>query len=179
MSGDIARCRELGVARHLVKPITPSDLLDSRAPGPRPDDRGGPVVAGRARRRLATRLHVLVAEDNAVNQRVIVRLLEKLGHVAVHRQQRSGGRRRATSAQPVRPGADGRADARDGRADGHEAIREREARHPGRRRLPIMALTAFAMQGDRERCLEAGMDELSDEADQARRAVGRAEPAPG
>src|SRR5262249_39287455 len=104
------------------------------------------------------RLRVLVAEDNAVNQRVIVRLLEKLGHIPVlayNGQEAVEAYERhpfdAVLMDVQMPVMDGLAATR--------AIRESETQKPGRRRIPIMALTAYAMRGDRERCLEAGMDD--------------------
>src|SRR5207245_366625 len=83
MSGDLVRCRTLGVARHLVKPFTPSELLSAvlLALGQSIDPTTPFVPVGRDA--SARRLHVLVAEDNAVNQRVIVRLLEKMGHIPI------------------------------------------------------------------------------------------------
>src|SRR5207244_13395940 len=82
MSGDLARCRSLGVAGHLVKPFTPSELLNAilLALGQSIETA---VPSAPPREAAARRLHVLVAEDNAVNQRVIVRLLEKMGHIPV------------------------------------------------------------------------------------------------
>ena len=157
MSGDLARCRQLGVARHLVKPLTPSELLHAvlLALGQSPDTAS--AVAPRPSD-SARRLHVLVAEDNPVNQTLLVRLLEKLGHtsfLAANGEEAV----RAYEAQmfdvvlmdvqmPVMDGLVATA-----------AIREREARDPGRRRVPIMAVTAFALRGDREKCLAAGMDD--------------------
>jgi len=157
MSGDLARCRTLGVARHLVKPFTPSELLNSillalgqsiepAAPSTAPRDAP------------SRRLHVLVAEDNAVNQRVIVRLLEKMGHIPIV----AYNGQEALDAYESRPFDVVLMDVQMPVMDGLTAtqmIRQSEARHPGRRRLPIMALTAYAMRGDRERCLAAGMDE--------------------
>jgi CheY-like chemotaxis protein/HPt (histidine-containing phosphotransfer) domain-containing protein len=100
---------------------------------------------------------VLVAEDNAVNQRVIVRLLEKMGHIPIL----AYNGQEAVEAYESRPFdvvlMDVQMPVMDGLA-ATQAIRQSEARHPGRRRLPIMALTAYAMRGDRERCLAAGMD---------------------
>jgi two-component system, sensor histidine kinase and response regulator len=158
MSGDLARCRMLGVARHLVKPFTPSELLSAvlLALGQSIDPTTPIVPVGRDA--SARRLHVLVAEDNAVNQRVIVRLLEKMGHipiVTVNGQE-------AVEAYESRPFDVALMDVQMPVMDGlaaTKAIRESEARHPGRRRLRIMALTAYAMRGDRERCLAAGMDD--------------------
>ena len=158
MSGDLARCRTLGVARHLVKPFTPSELLSAvlLALGQSIDPTTPFVPVGRDA--SARRLHVLVAEDNAVNQRVIVRLLEKMGHipiVTVNGQE-------AVEAYESRPFDVALMDVQMPVMDGlaaTKAIRESEARHPGRRRLRIMALTAYAMRGDRERCLAAGMDD--------------------
>ncbi|PYN50754.1 MAG: hypothetical protein DME00_04375 [Candidatus Rokuibacteriota bacterium] len=158
MSGDLARCRTLGVARHLVKPFTPSELLSAvlLALGQSIDPTTPLVPVGRDA--SARRLHVLVAEDNAVNQRVIVRLLEKMGHipiVTVNGQE-------AVEAYESRPFDVALMDVQMPVMDGlaaTKAIRESEARHPGRRRLRIMALTAYAMRGDRERCLAAGMDD--------------------
>ena len=101
---------------------------------------------------------MLVAEDNAVNQRLIVRLLEKMGHIPIV----AYNGQEAVEAYESRPFDVALMDVQMPVMDGLAAtmaIRESEARHPGRRRLPIMALTAYAMRGDRERCLAAGMDE--------------------
>ena len=157
MSGDLARCRALGVARHLVKPFTPSELLDAvlLALGQSIETA---APSSPARDAAARRLHVLVAEDNAVNQRVIVRLLEKMGHIPIV----AYNGQEAVDAYESRPFDVALMDVQMPVMDGLTAtkmIRESEARNPGRRRLPIMALTAYAMRGDRERCLAAGMDE--------------------
>jgi two-component system, sensor histidine kinase and response regulator len=157
MSGDLARCRTLGVARHLVKPFTPSELLNAilLALG-QSIEMASPAAA--PREAAGRRLHVLVAEDNAVNQRVIVRLLEKMGHIPIV----AYNGQEALDAYESRPFDVVLMDVQMPVMDGLTAtrmIRESEARHPGRRRLPIMALTAYAMRGDRERCLAAGMDE--------------------
>jgi len=157
MSGDLARCHQLGVARHLVKPLTPSELLNAvlLALGPSPEAVSPPTQGGDD---AARPLHVLVAEDNTVNQVLIVRLLEKLGHTSfLAANGEEAVRAYETQVFDVvlmdvqMPVMDGLAAT--------AAIREREARDPGRRRLPIMALTAFALRGDRERCLGAGMDD--------------------
>jgi two-component system, sensor histidine kinase and response regulator len=157
MNGDLARCRTLGVARHLVKPFTPSELLNAvlLALG-QSIETATPSVP--AREASTKRLHVLVAEDNAVNQRVIVRLLEKMGHIPII----AYNGQEAVDAYESRPFDVVLMDVQMPVMDGLTAtktIRESEARNPGRRRLPIMALTAYAMRGDRERCLAAGMDE--------------------
>jgi PAS domain S-box-containing protein len=157
ISGDLARCRTLGVARYLVKPFTPSELLNAvlLALGQSVETTAPPTPPREA---AAKRLHVLVAEDNAVNQRVIVRLLEKMGHIPVV----AYNGQEAVEAYESRPFDAVLMDVQMPVMDGLTAtqtIRESEARHPGRRRVPIMALTAYAMRGDRERCLAAGMDE--------------------
>jgi len=159
MSGDLARCRELGVARHLVKPFTPSELLNAvlLALGQSVEPTT-PLARASREASINKRLHVLVAEDNAVNQRVIVRLLEKMGHIPIL----AYNGREAVEAYESRPFDVVLMDVQMPEMDGlaaTQAIRQSEARNPGRRRLPIMALTAYAMRGDRERCLAAGMDE--------------------
>jgi two-component system, sensor histidine kinase and response regulator len=159
MSGDLARCRTLGVARHLVKPFTPSELLNAvlLALG-RSVEPATPLARAVQDASTTKRLHVLVAEDNAVNQRVIVRLLEKMGHIPIL----AYNGQEAVEAYESRPFdvvlMDVQMPVMDGLA-ATRAIRESEARNPGRRRLPIMALTAYAMPGDRERSLAAGMDD--------------------
>jgi len=103
-------------------------------------------------------LRVLVVEDNRVNQVVTRRLVEQLGHTVVLCDD---GRAAIAAIEAERPDLvlmDVQMPEMDGFA-ATAAIREREAAQPGGRRLPIVALTAFAMTGDRERCLAAGMDD--------------------
>jgi two-component system, sensor histidine kinase and response regulator len=160
-SGDLARCRRLGISRHLVKPLMPSEVLNAMllALGESVDTTAGPSSPTElGTETLSPRLHVLVAEDNAINQRLLLRLLEKLGHTAV---VTSNGQE---AVEMYEAGAfdlvlmDIQMPVMDGLA-ATAAIRERESQHSGRRRLPIVAVTAYAMRGDRERCLAAGMDE--------------------
>ena len=121
----------------------------------RPDDQASDLAAlSSGLRELHDPMHILLAEDNVVNQRVILRILEKAGHSAVAGAQwnRSG---REVLRGKVRPCADGRADASNERLRGDCE----NPRNQGVYRTPIMALTAHAMSGDRERCFDAGMDD--------------------
>jgi signal transduction histidine kinase/DNA-binding response OmpR family regulator len=165
--GDAARCRQLGVARHLIKPVKPSDLLDAilaALAGAAPDRRR-PAGAAPATAPATTPLRILLAEDNAVNQKLAVRLLEKQGHQVVVAPD---GREavRAVEGQPFdlvlmdvqMPGMNG--------LEAAAAIREREKATGGH--VPIIALTAHAMKGDREGCLAAGMDDYLSKPLQAR-----------
>ena len=116
---------------------------------PAPDRRPAPLRGG------AGGLHVLLAEDNAVNRKVAVRLLEKRGHTVVAVED---GRQALRALDGERFDI-ALMDVQMPEMDGFEAtaaVRARERVQGGH--LPIVALTAHAMKGDRERCLEAGMD---------------------
>jgi CheY-like chemotaxis protein len=179
---DATRCRELGVSAYLTKPIKQSDLLDaivtvlhassteSRKPLLRP-----PLAMPETR----PRLRILLAEDNAINQRVATGTLQKRGHTVV---VASNGKE-ALAALEKEAFDLLLIDVQMPEMDGFEvtrAIREKENRvrsqfspqssvlsrpesgvrtpDSGLFHLPIVAMTAHALKGDRERCLEAGMD---------------------
>ncbi|MCY3788580.1 MAG: response regulator, partial [Gemmatimonadetes bacterium] len=161
-AGFSARARSLGIARSLIKPIKQSDLLEAigaaleAAPtvearrGDAPADESVVVESwGRTARRI------LLAEDGAINQQVAVRLLEERGHsVAVVNNGRAAVEQ--VAAQPFdvvlmdvqMPEMDG--------IEATAAIRRAEAQTGGH--VPIIAMTAHAMKGDRDRFLAAGMD---------------------
>ena len=154
---DVARCRKLDISAYLTKPIKQSELFDVIVtaigqPGverPRAPQR-------RKRARLAERtLQVLVAEDNQVNQLVATRIFQKLGHqVTVV----SNGREALSAVQAGKfdlIAMDVQMPEMDG-LDATSAIRSWEK--AAGTHIPIMAMTAHAMKGDRERCLAAGMD---------------------
>src|SRR6266436_1736352 len=158
--GDAARCQELGVAAYLLKPIRQSELREAiaRVLGAREQKGPIPLITryslGDALEPAAV-LRVLVAEDNAVNQRLASRLLEKRGHrVTVMVNGRNALEALANQTFDLVL-----MDLQMPEMDGFEAtaaIREREKDNGGH--IPIIALTAHAMKGDMERCLAAGMD---------------------
>ena len=156
--GEAARCKELGVAAYLTKPVSQSELFEaiSRVLGTLGSEPASAALVTRQTLPKGTRkLRVLLAEDNAVNQKLASRLLEKQGHhvtVAPNGHEALAALDRESFDAVLM-------DVQMPEMDGFEttaAIRARE-RDTGRH-LPIIAMTAHAMQGDRERCLAAGMD---------------------
>jgi CheY-like chemotaxis protein len=155
--GDAARCRELGIAAYLTKPVTQAELwnamlmtLGAAAPTPAPA-----LITRHTVREHRQRLHVLLAEDNVVNQRLAVRILEKWGHTVTVVD--TGKAVLTTLAQQSFDLV--LMDVQMPEMDGLEAtasIRAQERRTGTH--VPIIAMTANAMQGDEERCLAAGMD---------------------
>ena len=154
---DAARCREMNVTQYLVKPVSPSDLslallralarVTNRLPAP-----GPPTPASGAK----FHLRVLLAEDNAVNRKLAVRMLEDLG-CQVETVENG-----VLALESLSRGAFDLVflDIQMPEMDGFEtiaAIRRRES--GGATHLPVIALTAHSMSGDRERCLAAGMDD--------------------
>ena len=154
---DIARCRKLGISGYLTKPIKQSELFDvivsaigqpvgERHRSPKRRKRWQPGQRG---------LQVLVAEDNQVNQLVATRIFEKLGHrVTVV----SNGCEALAAVQARKfdlIAMDVQMPEMDG-LDATTAIRAWEK--AAGTHVPIIAMTAHAMKGDRERCLAAGMD---------------------
>ncbi|MBI3785472.1 MAG: response regulator [Deltaproteobacteria bacterium] len=157
LAGEAARCRAVGVGAFLTKPIRQSALLDAILLALGSVRPGEPRVAvnGESGETLATRLHVLLAEDNVVNQRLAARLLEKRGHTVT---LANNGREALCAFEKERFDLV-LMDVQMPEMDGFEAtaaIRERE--EASGRHTPIIAMTALAMKGDDERCLLAGMD---------------------
>ena len=162
--GDAARCSKLGVSAYLVKPITQSDLLDAIArvlgASQEPQDQARLVTRHSLREeKRGAGLRILLAEDNPVNQMLAVRLLEKRGYSI---QVADSGENALALLEKAAPGAFALVlmDVQMPNMDGYEAtaeLRKREAK--AGRHTPIVALTAHAMKGDRERCLAAGMDD--------------------
>jgi CheY-like chemotaxis protein len=153
---DAARCRELGLAAYLIKPVKQSELLDaillilrtSEASWTAPETEDSMV-------KRQPPLRILVAEDNPVNQQVAVSLLNRRGHTVVV----AGNGREALAALENQVFDLVLMDVQMPEMDGLQAtalIREKEKTSGGH--LPIVAMTAHAMKGDRERCLAAGMD---------------------
>jgi len=160
LRGDAARCRNLGVAAYLTKPVGQSELFDCIAsvlgtPRTKPGPASSSLITHHSLREARKKLNVLVAEDNAVNQKLASRLLEKQGH----RITVAANGREALAALDRDDFDVVLMDVQMPDMDGFEAttaIRAREQRTG--RHLPIVAMTAHAMQGDQERCLAAGMD---------------------
>ncbi len=156
-TADVVRCRQLGIAVYLIKPIKPAELQHAllRALGQEGQMRRKSALYPRAQQKQRT-LRILLAEDNVVNQRLAVRLLEKWGH-----KVQVVGNGKEALAMVERASFDVvLMDVQMPEMDGLEAtasIRARE--HATSLHLPIIAMTAYAMKGDKERCLAAGMDD--------------------
>jgi len=153
---DIARCKQLGIMSYLLKPVKQSELLEAiqLALGIVIPEPAVPMAVA-DHRDLVKNLRILVAEDSLVNQQLIVALLEGQGHNVTL----------ANNGREAAEAADASAfdlilmDVQMPVMDGFEAtsvIRTRE-KESGIH-IPIVAMTAYALKGDQERCLQAGMD---------------------
>jgi two-component system sensor histidine kinase/response regulator len=158
MQGDGLRCRQMGIGGYLSKPVNQVDMLDcilrifgksSTNTEPAALVMRHPLTEHRGS------LRILLAEDNVVNQRLTERLLQKQGHRVVV----VGNGREAVNALEDENWDIVLMDVQMPELDGFQAtavIREKE-RASGLH-IPIVAMTAHAMKGDKERCLAAGMD---------------------
>jgi CheY-like chemotaxis protein len=172
LRGEAEQARRVGFSSYLTKPVRQSRLYDtiatvmnlpekSEASAP---EQVTPIVtrygfeeANPHTRERLVRAHVLVAEDNAVNQKVAVRMLERLGYRA---DVAADGLEALEALSRIRYAAV-LMDVQMPEMDGYEAtaeIRRREAEGEGRH-TPVIAMTANALEGDREKALEAGMDD--------------------
>jgi signal transduction histidine kinase/DNA-binding response OmpR family regulator len=155
LRGGDREVRESGLAAVVIKPIRQSALLDALL-GALGESRSAPAAgahaAAPAGRPLA--LRVLVAEDNHVNQLVAQRLLEKLG---CHADVAESGREAVEAVARTRYDVV-LMDIQMPVMDGFEATALIRSREAAGEHVSIIAMTAHAMQGDRERCLAAGMD---------------------
>jgi CheY-like chemotaxis protein len=161
--GDAARAREIGFAGYLAKPVKHSQLLDClQAVLAKPTDAGhkkkAPELVTRhtiseARRRV----RVLLVEDHPVNQKLALRILGKEG---IHAEAAANGKE---ALKALEAGSYDLVfmDVQMPEMDGYEAtriIRDPDSKVRNHS-IPIIAMTAHAMQGDRERCIDAGMDD--------------------
>ena len=155
--GDGARCRELGIDAYLTKPVRQADLFDAITSmfSRTSKKESKSVITRHSLREDRRRLMLLVAEDNAVNQKLITRMLEKWGHVVTLAENGADAVDAWASGEFDMVLMDVQMPEMDGlTATGEIRKREKETRA----HIPIMAMTAHAMEGDRRRCLDAGMD---------------------
>ena len=157
----IARCEEIGIKAHLVKPIKQKELMEAiqtllgQAQLRQQEQKTVNAPAKVPAETIARRMRILLAEDNEVNQKLALRLLQRQGHVVTVAEN---GHEAVTQYRahafdlilmdvqmPVMDGFEATA-----------AIRAEEATRGTH--IPIIAMTAHAMKGDEERCLAAGMD---------------------
>jgi PAS domain S-box-containing protein len=158
--GDAERCKTLGISAYLLKPIRQSELREAiaRVLGAKEQQGAIPLITRFSlydARDPASVLQVLLVEDNPVNQRLATRMLEKRGHRVVL----AGNGREALAALENGSFDLVLMDLQMPEMDGFQAtaaIREKERGTGGHQ--PVVALTAHAMKGDRDKCLDAGMD---------------------
>jgi PAS domain S-box-containing protein len=161
--GDVPHLQDLGFSAYLSKPIKPSQLAAcllsvTDRPFETPSESTPPLITRHTIEEDKKRnIHILLAEDNKVNQKLTTRILEKLGY-SIDTVSNGKEAIRAISETPYdlvlmdvqMPKLDG--------IDATRIIRNAQSKmfNP---QLPIIAMTAHAMKGDKEKCLEAGMDE--------------------
>jgi len=154
---DVARCRELGISQYLSKPIKQSELFDAiiTAMAEHSQKPERCESASASIQPSEHSLRVLLAEDNPVNQTLAVRILERLGHSVqvVNNGKEAIGRAQGEEFDLILM------DVQMPEMDGLEATTAIRAAEAGTgKHVPIVAMTAHAMKGDREKCLSAGMD---------------------
>ena len=155
--GDAERCRELGIGVYLMKPVRPNEVHQAlrRLIGLENESDSNLPFTQHSLEEDRRLLRILVVEDNLVNRKLIQRLLEKHGHTISEAEDglealalMENNRYDIVFMDLQMPNMDGFTATRE--------IRKRE--NTSTRRIPIVALTAYALDEDRRKCLEAGMD---------------------
>jgi CheY-like chemotaxis protein len=157
--GDAARCRQLGISGYLQKPVMQKDLLKAIRIVlglVKSEQKSNILVTRHTIRESENKLHVLLVEDNMINRKLAVKMLETRGFttkVASHGKDALSLLKEERFdlilmdvQMPVMDGLTATAEIRN--------LEMKTGTH-----IPIIALTAHAMDGDRERCLQAGMDD--------------------
>ena len=158
--GDAARCEELGISAYLLKPVRQTELREAICRVLSAKEQAGaiPLITRYSLNDVndpAKSLHILLAEDNATNQKLAMRLLEKRGHQVTL----ACNGREALTALESKSFDLVLMDVQMPEMDGLEATRLlREREMVSGHRQPVVAMTALVMKGDRERCIESGMD---------------------
>jgi PAS domain S-box-containing protein len=154
----LARCRNLGLDAYLVKPVRQSELLTAikSVLGTKSSEKAGPVAdVSQVAETVTRRLNILLVEDNHINQRLAVGVLEKCGHTV----EVAENGRVALELLALKRFDVVLMDVQMPEMNGYEATAAiRESEQTEGHHTPIIAMTAYAMKGDRERCLAAGMD---------------------
>jgi CheY-like chemotaxis protein len=156
-AGDAERCRELGIQSYLCKPVRKQELLSAILRALGHPQTASPSLAAMPVARLAQPkgLHILLAEDNRTNQTVATRMLQKMGHSSAVANNGNEALLLLTTDRFDVVLMDIQMPEMDGLST---TMKIREGERETRMHLPIIAMTAHAMKGDRERCIEAGMD---------------------
>lgn len=173
--GDANACRENGITAYLVKPIKKSDLYETVQfvlSSCKEKDTGNPVkLVTRHTVRESRKLkgcRILLAEDDLINRKIAVKMLEKHGHSVTTAENGEQAVRLAASEMfdiilmdiqmPVMDGYESTAKIREIESDQKNAADRPDAK-PAKTPVPIIAMTAHAFEGYREKCLEKGMDD--------------------
>jgi two-component system sensor histidine kinase/response regulator len=156
--GDASRCIKTGISAYLLKPIKQSELLftlNKVLTQPESNECRQSLITRHSIRETRRKLHILLAEDNAVNQKLACRMLERMGHTVALAED---GKKVLEALE--RENFDLiLMDVQMPEIDGLEATRIiRDLEKLTAKRIPIIAMTAHAMQGDEEKCLQSGMD---------------------
>ncbi|MFW6114435.1 MAG: response regulator, partial [bacterium] len=155
---DVKRCEQLRVSTHLMKPVKESEFLNAvgMSLGITIPEKARNEMRGSEWETKLSPLRVLLAEDSVVNQKLAIGILEKFGHSVTVASNGEEAVKALDSQQfdvvlmdVEMPGMDG--------LEATSRIREKEKQT--NTHIPIIAMTAHAMKGDRQRCLDAGMDD--------------------
>jgi PAS domain S-box-containing protein len=155
--GDAARLQALGCSGYLLKPVKQQMLYEALVTvlGSNPEEQTKLITRHTLTENKRAGMRILLAEDNPINQKLAVVLLQKAGYSVdtVDNGLQAVEKISAESYNAVLM------DVQMPELDGFEATQRIRANEKNERRVPIIAMTAHALKGDRERCLEAGMDD--------------------